>query len=112
MEVIFEVNKFDENTIAQIKTSGFEIEDIYPSNGLNGTEIVAIVVALVPAVKDLILALWNKRSVSIKISNEFGSTELTAKNLEELEKKVDQYLAIIEKIRKSKVEDKDGKGNK
>lgn len=108
MEVIFEVNKYDTKTIELIKSSGCVLNDEYQTNGLNGTEIVAIVVALIPAVKEIALAVWNRRSVTIKISNEYGSTELTARNLKEMEKLLDKYLEIEKKIEISEKDSKNG----
>ena len=99
MEVIFEVSKYDIQTINQIKSTVSNINDTYDTNGLNGTEIVAIVVALTPAIKELIINLWSKKSVSIKISNEYGTAEIVANSMKELEKSVDAYLKMVDKAR-------------
>ena len=55
MEVVFEIVKSDITTIEEIRSSVDHIRQDYLTNGLDGVEIVAIVVALVPAIKDIIL---------------------------------------------------------
>ena len=98
MEVIFEINKHDTTTINELKSKLDSIIDTYESQGLDGAEIVAIVVALIPAMKDLILAYSSKKTVSIKISNQYGRAELTARNQKELEAMIDKYLEMVEKL--------------
>lgn len=74
---------------------------IYVTNGFDGSDVVAIVATLIPTIKELILSCFPKKTVTIKISNEYGSAELSAKTLEELDEMVEQYLAIIEKVKKA-----------
>lgn len=98
MEIIFEVEKGDHKTIEYIKRAITPLEE-YQTNGLDGVEIVAIVVALIPAVKDVILAVWPNKTITIKICNDFGSMEVTAKTPKELEGIIDQYLSMLDKVK-------------
>lgn len=100
MDVVFEIVRSDIATIDEIRASVGHIKQDYSTNGLDGAEIVAIVVALVPAIKDLILKYIPNPSVTIKISNEYGSVEISARSVEEAQKQVDAYLRLIENLRK------------
>lgn len=100
MDVVFEIVRSDIATIDEIRASVGHIKQDYSTNGLDGAEIVAIVVALVPAIKDLILKYISNTSVTIKISNEYGSVEISARSVEEAQKQVDAYLRLIENLRK------------
>ena len=73
----------------------------YQIRFFDGSDVVAIVATLIPTIKELILSYFPKKTVTIKISNEYGSAELSAKTLEELDEMVEQYLAIIEKVKKA-----------
>lgn len=99
MEVIFEINKHDTATINELKSKLDSIIDTYESQGLDGAEIVAIVVALIPTIKELIMAYFPKKTVTIKISNQYGSAELTARNEKELEVMINKYLEMVEKLK-------------
>lgn len=100
MDVVFEIARSDVATVDEIRSSLGHIKQDYCTNGLDGAEIVAIVVALVPAIKDLILKYISNKSVTIKISNEYGSVEISAKSVKEAQKQVDAYLRLIENLRK------------
>ena len=99
MQVIFEVQKHEEQTIRELQQKLGGQTESYTTNGFDGTQIVALVVALIPTVKELILTYFPKKTVTIKISNDYGSAELTAKTVEELEVMVDKYLAMVEKVK-------------
>ena len=100
MEVVFEIVKSDITTIEEIRSSVDHIRQDYLTNGLDGVEIVAIVVALVPAIKDIILKYIPNKSVTIKISNEYGSVEISAKSVKEAEEQVEAYLQLVEKMQR------------
>lgn len=104
MDVVFEIARSDVATVNELRSSLGHIEQEYFTNGLDGAEIVAIVVALVPAIKDLILKYIPNKSVTIKISNEYGSVEISAKSVKEAQKQVDAYLRLIENLRKENSE--------
>ena len=95
MDVVFEIARSDATTAEEIKSSVGHIEQEYITNGLDGAEIVAIVVALIPAVKDIILKFLPRKTVTIKISNEYGSVEISADSNDEAEKMVEEYLRLI-----------------
>lgn len=100
MEVVFEIVKSDAATIEEIRACVGHIKQDYSTNGLDGAEVVAIVVALVPALKDIILKYVANKSVTIKISNEYGSVEISAKSVKEANKQVEAYLQLVENLRK------------
>lgn len=100
MDVVFEVVRSDVATIEEIRLSAGHIREDYLTNGLDGAEIVAIVVALVPAIKDLILKYIPNKNVTIKISNEYGSVEISASSVKEAQEQVDAYLRLAESLRK------------
>ena len=104
MEVVFEIVKSDVATIEEIRSSAGHVKQDYLTNGLDGAEIVAIVVALVPAIKDIILKYITNKSVTIKISNEYGSVEISAKSVKEAQKQVEAYLRLVEDLRKENPE--------
>ena len=96
MNVVFEIDRSDTDTIEEIKSSVGHIEQEYITNGLNGTEIIAIVVALIPPIKDIILHYLPRKTVTIKISSEHGSVEISTNAIEEAEKMLDEYLRYNE----------------
>ena len=104
MDVVFEIVRSDVATIEEIRSALSHVKEDYITNGLDGAEIVAIVVALVPAIKDIILKCIPNNSVTIKISNEYGSAEISARSVKEAEAQVDAYLRLVEKMRKEKAE--------
>lgn len=104
MDVVFEIVRSDVATINEIRSSVGQIKQDYLTNGFDGAEIVAIVVALVPAIKDLILKYVPNKHVTIKISNEYGSVEISAKSVKEAQMQVDAYLQLVENLRKENAE--------
>lgn len=96
MDVVFEIARNDIATINEIKESVANIKQEYKTNGFDGMEIIAIVVALIPALRDIILKCLTKETVTIKISNEYGSVEISG-SPEEAQKQLDAYLRIIDK---------------
>lgn len=96
MDIVFEIARNDIATISEIKASVGCIKQEYITNGFDGVEIIAIVVALIPALKDLILQCLAKETVTIKISNEYGSVEISG-NSKEAQKQLDAYLRFLEK---------------
>ena len=104
MDVVFEIIRSDTTTIEDVRSSVGHIKQDYLTNGLDGAEIVAIVVALVPAIKDVILKYIPNKSVTIKISNEYGSIEISADSVEEAREQIEAYLRLVDNLRKEKAE--------
>lgn len=94
MDVVFEIDRNESDIIKEIEFSAKHIKQVYETNGLNGMEIVTIVVALIPPIRDLILKYFPNPSVTIMISNEFGSIEITAKSVKQAEQQIDAYLEM------------------
>lgn len=98
MEIIFEVDKNDIETMERIKTSGCEILEIDTANGLNSKEIVAFVVKLTDKVKDLIPYVFNKKTLSMKLSDGTRTIELSANSIKDFEFLIDKYLELEKKL--------------
>lgn len=96
MDVVFEIDRNNHTVIEDIKSCKY-VKQVYETNGFNGIEVVTIIVALINSVKDLILKYVSNPSVTIKISNEFGSVEITAKSVEQAERQIDAYLDMAER---------------
>ena len=113
MDVIFEVDKNDTETIELLKEANCKIDDSEFSKGLNGTEIVALVAALTPLLKAIIERVWSKPTVTIKLSNESGTIELAANGIKELSEIIDKYLEPLSKAINTpkEVDKKNGKKN-
>lgn len=101
MDIIIEIDKFDKQTIAEVIQALEGNYTLSDENGLDGGEIVTITIALIPAIKDLIMHLFPKKTVSIKISTEIGTIELTANSQEELEVLMDKYINLVKEPEKN-----------
>lgn len=95
MNIIFEIDKREVEIIKEIKNSCGEIIEERTENGLNGTEIVAIVVALTPILKELIMRYLPRPKVKIILSSELGSVEISSTSMIKAKKQIDAAIKVL-----------------
>jgi len=109
MNVVFEVREDDIDTIAELKTRLEELLVVEEENenGLDGNNVVALIVALVPSVIDIVKEYVSKTTVTIKVSTPDGCIEISSTSPQKAIKQLEQVSKMLKEVHK----EEDDKGD-
>lgn len=100
-KIVFEISKEDTSSIERAKScAGQGLFDEYPSNGLDGMEIITIATALTPSAVEVAMELLPKTTVTIKYTTDFGVVEVSSSSVKKAKKQLEQALKELEDIKK------------